>query len=457
MTIRASHAFPAGFLWGTATAAHQVEGDNFRNDFWAWEAEPGRIAEGHRSGKACDWWGGRWQEDFDRAAEAGQNAHRLSVEWSRIEPSPGAFDQEALSYYREILSGARRRGLRPMVTLHHFTNPGWLLEQGGWLAAETVDTFERYVETAVTALGDLSDDWITINEPNVYAYAAYTAGAFPPGERNFGKSLRVLERMVEAHARAYAVIHRLKPDARVGIAHHFRGFRPAHAWNPVERASAAVRHRVFNEAVPRAVYDGRLRLPGHSRRIPHAAGTQDFFGLNYYTMESVQADLGRPQEIFGRSAYPPTADLSPGGFIANDPPGFWRALVWARQFRLPILITENGIEDHVDSIRPRYLAAHLRQLWRAASFNWQIEGYYHWSLVDNFEWERGWTQRFGLWELDPATQERRRRPSADFFAEICRTNALTSESVARYAPEVFEDLFPSNGPGKLAYPPPFSD
>jgi beta-glucosidase len=452
--IRATHSFPAGFLWGTATASHQVEGDNHGNDFWAWEMEPGRIAEGHRSGAACDWWGGRWREDFDRAAETGQNAHRLSVEWSRIEPSPGQIDAEALSAYREILHGARQRGLRPMVTLHHFTNPRWLQEQGGWTLPEVPALFERYVEATVAALGDLVDDWITINEPNVYAYAAYTVGAFPPGEKNLSRALDVIAQLVRAHARAYAVIHRRWPGARVGIAHHYRGIHPAHRWNLLERASAGLRHRIFNEAVPRAAVDGWLRLPGRNQRIRQAAGTQDFFGLNYYTAEIVQMDLGRPLELFGRSAYPKRADLSPSGFIANTPGGFWRALVWARRFRLPILITENGIEDDSDSVRPRYLAGHVRQLWRAANFNWQVEGYYHWTLVDNFEWERGWTQRFGLWSLDPQTQERRRRPSADFYQDICRRNALTSEAVARYAPEAFDDLFPSSGTGRLAYLPP---
>ena len=340
-----------------------------------------------------------------------------------------------------------------MVTLHHFTNPLWLQERGGWADPETPAHFERFVEATVASLGDLVDDWVTINEPNVYAYAAYTVGAFPPGEKNLGRALDVIGQLIRAHARAYAVIHRLRPTARVGIAHHYRGIQPAHRWNPVEVASAALRHHVFNEAVPRAVHDGWLRLPGRTIRIREAAGTQDFFGLNYYTAEAVQMDLRRPLELFGRSSYPKGADLSPGAFIAHTPEGFWRALVWARRYRLPILITENGIEDDADGIRPRYLATHLRQLWRAANFNWRIEGYYHWTLVDNFEWARGWTQRFGLWALDPQTQERRRRPSADFYEDICRKNALSSEAVGRFAPEVLEDLFPSAGPGRLAFLP----
>jgi beta-glucosidase len=451
--IRARLTFPPGFLWGTATASHQVEGGNRNNDFWAWEEQPGRIAQGHRSGRACDWWGGRWAEDLDRAADGGQNTHRLSVEWSRIEPSPGEIDAEALEQYREILRGAQSRGLRPMVTLHHFTNPRWFAEAGGWLQAQAPDQFARFAESVVVALGDLVEDWITINEPNVYAYAAYVAGAFPPGESNLGHAFRVMRALVDGHARAYHRIHRIQPQARVGLAHHFRGFLPRHAHNPLERLLAGLRRRIFNESIPRAVQDGRLRLPGSTIRIDGAAGSQDFFGLNYYTTEAVAFDPRRPGELFGRSMYPQDAELSPSGFIANDPAGFWRTLAWVRRFGKPIFVTENGVEDEQDDMRRRYLAAHLRQLWRAANFNWQIEGYYHWTLVDNFEWERGWTQRFGLWELNPETQARTKRPSADFYAEVCRNNALDSEAVSRFAPEALEELFPSHGEGRVAFLP----
>ena len=452
--IRAFHTFPRGFLWGTATASHQVEGDNRLNDWWDWEQQPGRIAEGHRSGKACDWWGGRWQEDLDRAAADGQNAHRLSIEWSRLEPEPGRWDAAAFEAYRSILHGARARGLAPILTLHHFTNPAWLGEVGGWLDPATPARFASYVRKAVEALQDLVDTWITINEPAVFAYAAYSAGAFPPGERNLGRGLQVMRNLILAHAMAYHTIHEIQPQAQVGLSHNYRGMAALHAWHPVERFLAGFRSRVYNDLIPMAVQDGRLRFPLRRETMPQAARTQDFLALNYYTCESVAFDLRARGELFGRSVHPPGSDVSPTGFIANRPEGFWQALVWARRFRLPILIAENGIEDQTDGIRPRYLASHLRQLWRAVNFNWNVRGYLHWTLVDNFEWERGWTQRFGLWELDPSTQERRRRPSADLYAQICKANGLSSEMVAAFAPEAFDSLFPQRGPGAVAFEPP---
>jgi beta-glucosidase len=176
--------------------------------------------------------------------------------------------------------------------------------------------------------------------------------------------------------------------------------------------------------------------------IPEAKDTQDYLGIDYYTTDWVRFDLRKPGELFSRRFFPPGAELCDTDFLANAPEGMFRAIKWARQFNLPIIITENGVADAGDHLRPRYLAEHVQQVWRAVNFNWPVKGYFHWTLVDNFEWERGWTQRFGLWELDTETQARHKRPSADFYAEICRANALSSDMVAKYAPEIFENMFP---------------
>lgn len=440
--IQASHRFPRGFLWGTATSSHQVEGENQANDWWAWERQPGRILRGDRSEAACDWWHGRWKEDLDRAAGDGQNTHRLSIEWSRIEPERGRWDEAALDFYRTLLRGALDRGLIPMVALHHFTNPLWVAEQGGWENPQIVELFERYAHKVAAALGDLVGLWETINEPNVYATLAYLRGVFPPGASSLARAGTVLENMVEAHAAAYHALHEFDPACLVGLPHHYRGFEPWRPASPLDAWAARLRQSSFNDAVPKALQDGKLRFPARRRRIPQAIGTQDFFGLNYYTCEWVSFDPSRWRELFGRGRNPPDADLSPTGHMLNHPQGLWRALQWARSFQLPIYITENGVEDPKDRLRPRYLALHLRQVWRAANANWGVRGYYHWTLVDNFEWDRGWTQRFGLYALDRETGERTRRRSADFYAEVCKQNSLRSEMVASYAPEVFDTMFP---------------
>ena len=236
--IRATLTFPHGFLWGTATSSHQVEGENHNNDWSDWEQQSGRIVQGHRSGKACDWWGGRWQEDLDRAAQGGQNTHRLSVEWSRIEPNSAVWDDSAIDFYRQVLRGAIDRGLTPMVTLHHFTSPRWIMDQGGWAAPEIAARFERYVRKVVASLKDLANSWVTINEPNVYAFSGYYLGTFPPGEKSLGRAFQVMENMVAAHAAAYQAIHELQPNARVGVAHHYRGVQPLHPSNPLDRMVA---------------------------------------------------------------------------------------------------------------------------------------------------------------------------------------------------------------------------
>jgi beta-glucosidase len=438
----AKFTFPRGFLWGTATAAHQVEGGNTNNNWSLWEEE-GRIQAGHSASVACDWWKGRWREDFDRAAEAGQNAHRMSIEWSRVQPAPDRWDEAALDHYRDMVRGLRERGLKPVITLHHFTDPRWVMERGGW-EMDISHLFEAYVEKVVTALKEYADTWVTINEPNVYASVGYLLGEFPPGKESMLAALKVMGNLVRGHAAAYHAIHRLQPAARVGMAVNYRGMSPHRKWFLPDRWIARLQSRQYNEFFVEAAHSGWLRFPIGRRRFRQAAGTQDFLGINYYTRDHVKFAPLAHKEAFGKRVYPDNLLMSETGFIAHDPEGLFEALKWGSRYQLPMLVSENGVEDSDDRLRPRYLAEHIHQLWRAVNFNWRIEGYFHWTLVDNFEWERGWTQRFGLWELDLETQARRKRPSADFYAEICQANALSSEMVARFAPESFKAMFPND-------------
>ena len=438
----AIYNFPRGFLWGTATSSHQVEGNNKNNNFWAWEQEPGHIIDDQKSGLACDWWGGRWREDFDRIVESNQNAHRFSVEWSRIQPTPDRWDEDALDHYRQMLQRLYEYRITPMVTLHHFSDPLWVSDLGGWENEDIIGLFGSYVEKTVEALSEYCNLWITINEPNVLATYAYVLGLFPPGKKNIWNLGKVYSNLIKAHSSAYQIIHRIQPTSRVGIASNFHSAKPSRSWNPFDRSLVGLLYSVFNNAVPRCLQDGYFRLPGKRTRIPQAKGTQDFLGLNYYTREYLAFNLLHPVQGFLQPSFRPGAELSTTGFIANEPLGMFEALQWGLQFKLPIIVTENGVEDKDDSVRPSYLLQHLHQIWRAVNFNWAVKGYFYWTLVDNFEWERGWTQRFGLWDLDVETQARRRRPSVDLYATICRENCISSDIVQQFAPQIFENLFP---------------
>jgi beta-glucosidase len=440
---QATYHFPRGFLWGAATSSHQVEGNNTNNDWWAWEQQPGKIHQGQKSGLACDWWGGRWREDFDRAAESGQNAHRLSIEWSRIQPAPDRWDEDALDRYRQMLRGLLERGMTPMVTLHHFTNPLWLANKGGWEDESVIELFAAYTRKVVEAMKEYASLWVTINEPNVLATFAYAIGDFPPGKQEIGTALRAMTNMLRAHAAAYRAIHSIQPTARVGIAQQYAGMQPAKSWSPLDRLAVGLQNGLFNQLIPQALASGVMRFPAWFRRVPEAKGTQDFLGLNYYTRYNVAFNLRKSGELFGERFFPPGSDVSDTNHSANVPEGMFQALKWCLQFKVPIIITENGVENADDHLRPRYLVQHLHQVWRGVNFNWPVKGYFHWTLVDNFEWERGWSQRFGLWELDVQTQARRKRPSVDLYAEICRENGIASETVERYAPEVQAKLFPN--------------
>jgi beta-glucosidase len=444
MTIQATHTFPRNFKWGTATAAHQVEGGATDSDWAAWEKLPGKINDGGSAAVACDWWGGRWREDFDRAAAGGQTAHRLSVDWSRIEPSPAAWDEDALDHYRQMVKGLRERGLEPMVTLHHFVNPLWLMEKGGWENLAAVGHFERFARKVVRALADYVDLWCVFNEINVYAYGSYANSIWPPGKKDTAAFFKVMRHILLAHAAAYRAIHDLQPQARAGIAHNVLLLDPARPGFAPDSWVGNLQARVFNETIPQALRTGRLLFPvgGLKEHLPQLAGTMDYFGVSYYSRRLSAFDLAQAGALFGRTFHAPDAEVDNAGLNELYPEGLYRVVKWANGFGKPILITENGWGDVDEGRRTRAMLLHLRQLWRTVNFNWPVQAYYYWTLVDNFEWERGWSQRFGLYELDLATQERRPRPAAKLYAEICKANSFSSEMVARYAPELLPKMFP---------------
>ncbi len=423
--------FPDGFLWGTAASAYQFEGGNTSSDWWAWEQQPGRILNGDRSGLACDWWR-HAEADFDLMVALHQNALRLSVEWGRLEPEEGRWDRPAEERYLEMLRGLRDRGIEPLVTLNHFTLPRWVAERGGWLWDGIVPAFGAFAGRFARAAGraasggaPLVDFWITINEPVGHLISAYILGRFAPGRAGLAAFTRALVRSVQAHAVAYHAVHEAQPAARVGLAAYLRPAVPANPRSPLDRWVARRLDHIVNWMYLDALATGRLAGPfGVRFRVPQASGTMDFLGVNYYTRSRVAFDLRRPGHLFVRDEPPSGAVISDGGYSEIYPDGLLAVLGAVRRYGLPVYITENGLPDADDDLRPGFIVEHLRRVAQAVDEGCPVRGYYHWSLVDNFEWADGWSLRFGLYALDPATQVRTARPSAALYGEISRSNAL---------------------------------
>jgi beta-glucosidase len=436
--------FPKGFKWGTATAAHQVEGDNTNNQWWQWEQTDGHIINNDKSGIACDWWRNA-ERDFDLMAAMGLNAHRLSIEWSRVEPREGVFDQYALDRYRQMLVGLRQRGIEPMVTLHHFTNPIWLEEQNAWESHEkVVPLFERFVRKAVQALGDVCDLWCTVNEPNIYAVMGYLSGGrMPPGRMDFDATLAVLRNLLLGHAAAYHAIHELQPRARVGLAHHMRHFEGLRAGNVLDALVARLQSYIFNDGIVTALMHGQWNwlLRRHAPSARPLGGTLDWIGLNYYTRQRTRFDHLSPNSWYGTIENTPGAVMSDFDYGEIYPLGLQKMLRKIARYKLPIYVTENGIPDHDDDLRPSFLVSHLREVWKGVQYCFYIHGYYHWSFVDNFEWSEGWRMKFGLHEMNHFTQARTPRPSAALFADIVQSNAISSAIIQAHVPELLPELF----------------
>jgi beta-glucosidase len=410
--VTAERAFPEGFLWGSATAAHQVEGDLTNNDWWRFEQE-GHIKNGDSAAVAVDHYN-RYREDFRDLRKLFQNTHRLSIEWSRIEPSPGEFDARQVRHYRDVLAELREQGFKPMVTLHHFTSPLWFADRGGWAAAGAAEAFLPFVRRVAEELGDLVSFWCTINEPNIYAAQGWLIGEFPPGRRgDLRGAYRVLSNLRHAHEDCVRELRRLTPDVPVGLAFNKWLLLPA------------AMHRRRDRLAARAAQTALDCWPTGAGRLQKIVEAEcDYIGLNHYTGELVAFDPTRPGDQFVRRSNPPGVETSDFGW-AIVPEWMRRVLFELEPLRKPIYITENGIATEDDTLRQRFLLDVLEQVWLAITVDGvDVRGYYHWTSMDNFEWAHGYRLKFGLFEVDRATLERRPRPSAQLYARIAQSNSL---------------------------------
>lgn len=412
--------FPKNFFWGAATAAHQVEGDN-HNDWSEWEkANAERLAresglafrynphwkkfeaeatdpQNYLSGRACEHYT-RYEEDFDILQTLHLNAYRFSIEWSRIERTEGTFDEKAIEHYQSVIAALRKRNIEPFVTLWHWTLPLWLTEKGGTSARDFPEYFARYAEKISLALGSDVRFWITLNEPDVQSAHSYLKGAWPPQKKSVWKYLRALHHLVGAHRLAYAAIKKHFPKAQIGIAKH-------------QIAFAMARPTFINHLLKAFADFGWNSF--FLNRIKHH---QDFIGLNHYNRNIIDNGFGKN---------PNTLQTDFGW--EYSPESIYQSLIELKPFDKPIYITESGIADASDELRQRFIPAVLTAVHRATLDGADVRGYFYWSLLDNFEWDKGYWLRFGLVHVDYVTQKRTIRPSALAYGEVAQTNTLSEK------------------------------
>ncbi|MFH1269658.1 MAG: glycoside hydrolase family 1 protein, partial [Candidatus Omnitrophota bacterium] len=355
-----------------------------------------------------------YREDFDLARNLNHNAHRLSIEWSRIEPREGEFSETEIGHYRDVIAALRQRNLEPIVTLHHFTNPLWFAKKGGWQNRESFGYFLRYAQKIVSALCKDVKYWVTINEPMVYVYHAYILGFWPPQERSFRKAGQVKENLILSHQRTYKLIHEIYKKEKllpplISIAKNMQSFVPC-VPTLRNRIACYLRDRYFNlEFLERSI----------------GAGALDFIGINYYSRSLVETRGWAMKNL--------TLDVCNASHSNLDknslgwdiyPQGLYNLLLRLKRYSLPILILENGICTHDDNLRWSFIRGHLKNMHLAMSEGVKLLGYIYWSLVDNYEWDKGFAPRFGLIEVDYNTYARTIRESAKEYSLVCKTGKL---------------------------------
>ena len=386
-----NYGFPQDFLWGAATAAHQVEGGNVGNDWWTFEHSSSSGCK-ESSGDACDSWN-RWQQDVDLIASLGLNTYRFSLEWSRIEPEEDEWSKAAVQHYRRICTACLERGITPMVTFHHFTTPRWLADRGGWEASDAPERFARFCAKAVAGLGDVIGWACTINEPNIVAMMGYLLAAFPPGISDEPRHKLVSAALCRAHHLAVEALRSGPGDFPIGLSVSMIDYQAQEGgeecrdqtWYPMEDA------------------------------FLHAATGDDFLGVQTYT----RLRIG-PKGLLGNEPGVPLTDMG----YERWPEALEATIRRAHQVTngMRIVITEHGIATTDDAVRIQYTSAGLQGIKRCLDDGIDVCGYVHWSLLDNFEWTEGYRPRFGLVEVDRSTFERKSKPSAAWLGSVARSN-----------------------------------
>ena len=407
--------FPQGFLWGSATAGHQIEGDNIHSSNWHSEIA-NRCPE--PSGKACNFWN-LWKEDFALLSELGHQAFRMSIEWSRLEPEEGVHDEEALNHYLAMFEELKKCGIKLCLTLHHFSHPQWFEEKGEFRKRENIVFFLRHLEYLVPRIAPYVDLWNIFNE------------------FNNGGSAGLYDRKANclaAHARGAEIV-RAHSGTPVSTAHAMCPYQPFDPEDAFDVTRTRIANWVVNDFFYHAIRTGEILFPYRDgETVPGLKGSCDFWSINYYTRHFITARTGdgSAKRHECHKIRPIRKDFYLEEFY---PQGLVDGLCALKD--LPVHITENGFCCDDDRLRILYLARHLQALAEAMKRGCDVRGYFHWSFLDNFEWW-SFVPRFGMVDVDFKTFARTPKPSAYFFRDVIRNNGFDRDLLLEYLPE-FKD------------------
>lgn len=421
-----STGFPKDFLWGASTSAYQVEGGNFNSDWSEWEAS----GKSERCGEACDHYN-RYTEDFALAKKLGHNAHRLGLEWSRLEKEEGVWDEKEWDHYKKVLDELIRLDIEPVLTINHFTVPQWLSRKGSWLSHDSAVYFSRFSQKAAKELSSRVKYWITINEPNILALLAYYTGEWPPQHKDFREVVEVSKNMLLGHTSSYEKMKeeasRANQNPMIGLAKAVTAFHPSSRLSILDHASTFLRKKYYNHSFINSLIRGQMELPGMHGKKLSSKRTIDFIGLNYYFRQFIKHAKPFKENPFGEvTSFLHRRDAGKATDMGWEvyPRGIYEVIDSFRKYRLPLMITENGIATRKDQVRVNYIEKHLKEVLRAINKGADVIGYLHWSLLDNFEWAEGYTKKFGLINVDFKSQKRTVRPSGEFLKKIIQTGKL---------------------------------
>jgi len=405
--------FPENFIWGSATAGHQVEGDNVNSNWWALE-QTGKVAS--RSGKACNHYQ-LYKEDVELIKSLGHKAYRMSIEWSRIEPAEGKFNAEAMDHYIDLLERLKAAGLIIYLTLHHFTHPQWFEELGGFQKMSNLHYFERFIEHAVPKVAKYVDFWNVVNEFNLG-----------------GSEVRITFKlnMLKYHARGYHLIKKYS-SAPVSSAHAFIHYFPYRKNDRLDNIMTDLQDWRDNEFFFHAIRTGEIAFPFKDvEYVPELKGACDFWSVNYYTRHMVD---GRLAALEGKRFQHKQLKMVPMNFYLEEmfPEGLISNI--ERLKDKPVHITENGCSCDDDRFRIAYIALHLSALHEAIARGVDVRAFLYWSLMDNYEWG-SFVPRFGLVHVDFETFKRTVKPSAYFYRDIIAENGLTQAIMRKHIKEL---------------------